>query len=179
MSKNVIVISTSPRKNGNSEMLADEFVRGAKEAGNNAEKISLYDKTIGFCKGCFSCKKTHKCIIRDDVESILQKMLAADVVVFATPIYYYEMCGQMKTLLDRCNPMYFSEYSFRDIYLLAPAADDDGGAIDGAVNGLKGWIACFPKTGLAGTVFAGGVNAVGEIKGHPSLKKAYEMGKAV
>lgn len=179
MSKRVLVISTSPRKNGNSERLADEFVRGVQESGNYVEKISLYDKAIGFCKGCLACQKTQRCVIHDDADTIAQKMLTADVIVFATPIYYYEMCGQMKTMLDRSNPLYSAEYAFRDIYLLASAAEEADSTMDGAVNGLQGWIACFKQARLAGTVFGGGVDAVGAIKGHPALKKSYEMGKRV
>lgn len=179
MNKNVLIISTSPRKNGNTEMLSEQFAKGAAEAGNRVEKISLYDKTIGFCKGCLACQKTGRCIIRDDADTIAQKMCTADIIVFATPIYYYEMCGQMKTMLDRANPLYASDHSFRDIYLLTAAADSDESASDGAINGLNGWIACFPKARLAGTVFAGGVNGIGEIKGHSALDKAYQMGKSV
>ena len=98
-------------------------------------------------------------------------MKTADVLVFATPVYYYEMSGQMKTMLDRANPLYDSDYQFRDVYLLAAAAEDEDTAVEGAVHGLSGWIACF--------VFGGGVGAVGEIAGNPALEKAYEMGKAV
>ncbi len=179
MSKTILVISASPRKNGNSETLADAFTKGAEESGNKAEKIVLYDKNIGFCKGCLACQKTKRCVIRDDADTIAQKMLTADVIVFATPIYYYEMCGQMKTMLDRANPLYTADYAFRDIYLLATAADEDKHAVDGAVKGVSGWISCFPKASLSGTVFAGGVDAVGTIKGHAALNKAYEMGKSV
>ena len=179
MSKMVLVLSTSPRKGGNSDALADAFVRGAQEAGNQVEKITLYDKTIGFCKGCLSCQHTQRCIIRDDADAITQKMLTADVIAFATPIYYYGMCGQMKTLLDRANPLFPAAYQFRDIYLLAAAAEADEHTVDGAVTGLQGWIDCFEKARLAGTVFAGGVTAVGEIQGHPALQRAYETGKTV
>ena len=179
MSKNVLVISTSPRKNGNSALLAEEFARGAQQAGNNVEKISLHDKTIGFCKGCLACQKTQRCVIHDDADIIAQKMLAADVIVFATPIYYYEMSGQMKTMLDRGNPLYSADYAFRDIYLLAAAAEDEADTMEGAIHGLQGWLACFEKARLAGTVFAGGVGGVGEINGHAALLNAYEMGKAV
>lgn len=179
MNKNILVISTSPRKGGNSETLADAFIRGAEETGNQVEKVCLYDKTIGFCKGCLACQKSHRCVIHDDADTIAQKMRKVDVLVFATPIYYYEMCGQMKTLLDRANPLYDSDYIFREIYLLAAAAEEGESAIDGALKGLFGWIACFPKAHLAGTVFGGGADAVGSIKGHPALKQAYEMGKAV
>ncbi len=179
MSKTVLVLSTSPRKGGNSDALADAFVRGAQKAGNQVEKITLYDKTIGFCKGCLSCQNTQRCIIRDDADAITQKMLTADVIAFATPIYYYGMCGQMKTLLDRANPLFPAAYQFRDIYLLAAAAEADEHTVDGAVTGLQGWIDCFEKARLAGTVFAGGVTAVGEIQGHPALQRAYETGKTV
>ena len=179
MSKKVLVISTSPRKGGNSDVLADEFVRGAREAGNSVEKITLIDKTIGFCRGCLACQSTQHCVIHDDADAIAQNMLTADVIVFATPIYYYAMCGQMKTMLDRSHPLFPADYAFRYIYLLAAAAEENEHTVDGAVTGLMGWIDCFEKARLAGTVFAGGVTSVGEIQGHPALKKAYEMGKNI
>nr|WP_325260040.1 flavodoxin family protein [uncultured Oscillibacter sp.] len=179
MSKSVLIISTSPRKGSNSDALAEEFARGVLEAGNQVEKIQLYGKAIGFCKGCLICRKTKRCVIRDDADTIAQKMLTVDVIVFATPIYYYEMCGQMKTMLDRTNPLYPADYAFRDIYLLAAAADKDKSAMDGAIKGLEGWIACFEKVRLAGTIFGGGADAVGAIQGNPALKEAYDMGRRV
>ena len=118
-------------------------------------------------------------MIHDDADVIVGKMLNADVLVFATPIYYYEMSGQMKTMLDRANPLFPADYAFRDVYFLSTAADDEERVDARAVNGLEGWIACFPKAHLAGTVFAGGVNGVGEINGHSALEKAYEMGKGI
>ncbi|MDO4576174.1 MAG: flavodoxin family protein [Planctomycetia bacterium] len=178
MPKKILVISTSPRKGGNSETLADAFLRGAQDAGNEVEKIVLYDKTIGFCRGCLVCQKTERCVIPDDADAIAQRIRGADVLAFATPIYYYEMCGQMKTLLDRCNPLYPSDYAFRDVYLLATAADTDEHAMDGAVKGLEGWIACFEKTRLAGVVRGLGVEGVGAIQEHPeTLHEAYVLGQ--
>lgn len=179
MHKNILILSTSPRKGGNSDTLADALIQGVREAGHTAKKITLHDKNIGFCKGCLTCVKTQRCVIRDDADVIVQKMRTADILVFATPIYYYGMCGQMKPLLDRANPLYSADYRFRDVYLLVAAAERDGHTVDGAVTGLQGWIDCFEKARLAGTVFAGGVTAVGEIQGHTALKQAYEMGKNV
>lgn len=179
MSKKVLVITTSLRADSNSDMLAEAFIEGVREAGHEAEKVSLKDKTIGFCKGCLACQKTGNCVLRDDAGGIVEKMLHADVLVFATPIYYYEMSGQMKTLLDRANPLYAADYAYRDVYLLATAADEDEHAIDGAKNGLEGFIACFEKARLAGCVFAGGVDAPGSAKGHSALEKAREMGRQV
>ena len=179
MSKKIVLISTSPRKNSNSEALAEAFARGAAESGNEVETISLRGKDIRFCQGCFACQKSGKCIIRDDMADIVEKMKLSDVIVFATPIYYYEMSGQMKTLLDRGNPLYSSDYLFRDVYLLSAAAEDEAFVPQRAQNGLEGWIACFEKARLAGTVFAGGVTKAGEIVGHPALAEAFAMGKAI
>lgn len=177
--KKVLVISTSLRGNSNSEALADEFVRGAQDSGNQAEKVSLQGKTISFCRGCFACLKNGRCGINDDANAIVEKMLYTDVLVFASPIYYYEVCGQMKTLLDRANPLYSLDYKFRDVYFLSAAAENADGVDSRAVSGLEGWIECFPKSHLAGKVFAGGVTDPGEIQNHPALQEAYEMGKNV
>ena len=179
MSKKILIVSTSPRKGGNSDALAEAFAHGAREAGHEVEKICLHDKTIGFCTGCLCCQKTQRCVIRDDADTIAQKMRTADVIVFATPIYYYEMCGQMKTMLDRSNPLYSAGYAFRDIYLLTAAAEEDDQVPARAESGLTGWIDCFEKARLAGTVFAGGVNGPGETAGHPALERARAMGRQV
>ena len=176
---NVLVISTSLRPTSNSDALAREFARGAAVAGHSVEVVSLRGKKIEFCRGCFACQKTQKCVIKDDAPDIVAKMHNADVIAFATPIYYYEMCGQMKTLLDRANPLYPSNYKFRNVYLLTTAAEDEPQVPQRAVSGLTGWIDCFERARLAGTVFAGGVNDMGEIEGHKALSEAYELGKTV
>jgi len=165
--KKVIVISTSLRHGSNSDMLADQFVAGAKAAGNNVEKISLVGKNIQFCKGCMGCQK------------LGAKVLDADVVCWATPIYYYEMSGQMKTLIDRMNAMYELDYHFRDVYLLTTAAEDEEETPKRAETGLTGWIDCYPKSRLAGTLFCGGVNDAREIEGNPKLQEAFELGKSI
>lgn len=178
MKKRVLALSTSPRCGGNSERLADAFLAGAAQAGHETEKICLYDKDIRFCRGCLACQKTKRCVIRDDVEDTLEKMRRADVIVFATPIYFYEMSGQMKTLLDRTNPLFPAEYAFRDIYLLATAADGDESAMDGVVKGLEGWISCFERAKLSGVVRGVGVDGLDAIQAHPALlEKAAQMGR--
>ena len=177
--KKVIVISTSLRTGSNSDMLADQFVEGAKVAGNDVEKIMLVGKNIQFCKGCMACQKLGRCAINDDVNAIMAKVLKADVVCWATPIYYYEMSGQMKTLIDRMNAMYELDYQFRDVYLLTTAADDDPQTPKRAETGLTGWIACFPKSRLVGTLFCGDVNDARAIEGNPKLQEAFELGKSV
>ncbi len=177
--KKILVISSSLRAQSNSQALAESFAKGAADAGHEVETVSLRGKDIKFCQGCLSCVKTGQCPIKDDAPEIVKKMHDADVIVFATPIYYYEMCGQMKTLLDRANPLYDSDYRFTDIYMLSSAAEDEPQVLERALSGLGGWIACFERAHLAGSVFAGGVTAPGEIAGHPALQTAYEMGKSI
>lgn len=178
MNKKILVISTSLRKNGNSELLANEFYKGATDAGHDVEQISLIDKTINFCKGCLACQKSKECVIKDDAIAIEKKVLESDVLVFATPIYFYEMSGQMKTLLDRLNPLFTKEYKFKDIYFLASAAEEEDTAMDYAIQGLKGWIECFESSALKGVVKAIGVTDIGDMKEHSNyLLEAYQLGK--
>ena len=177
--KKVVVISTSLRLGSNSDLLADKFAEGAKAVGNDVVKFSLFGKNIQFCKGCLACQKLGRCVIKDDVNDIMSKVLNADVVVWATPIYYYEMSGQMKTLIDRMNAMYEQDYQFRDVYLLTTAAEDEAETPKRAEMGLAGWIDCYPKSRLAGTLFCGGVNKAREIEGNTKLQEAYELGKTI
>ena len=177
--KRVLIVSASPRKNSNSEALALAFAEGAKSAGHEAELISLRGKTVNFCRGCFVCQETQRCVIHDDADQICQKALLADVLVFATPIYYYEMSGQLKTLLDRLNPLFPSDYAFKDVYMLTAAAEDEDYVPARAVSGLEGWVECFERAHLAGTVFMGGVTEAGENPDHPALVQARKMGEAI
>lgn len=179
MKKNVLAVCSSPRKGGNCETLMDAFLNCAREAGHNAEKMCLYDKNIGFCRGCLVCQKTQRCVIHDDADWIARRMKEADVLVFATPIYYYEMSGQMKTMLDRANPLFPSDYHFRDVYLIATAAETEHSAMDRAQSGLEGWIECFEKARLAGTVFGGGAETLDAMQNSPALQLAREMGRKI
>ena len=177
--KKLTIISTSLRPGSNSQMLAEQFAEGAKAAGNQVKFISLRGKEIKFCVGCLACQKLGACVIKDDVPAIMESVLNADVVCWATPIYYYEMSGQMKTLIDRMNAMYPKDYSFRDVYLLTTATENEEGTPKRAETGLTGWIDCFPKSRLAGTLFCGGVSMPRDIEGNGKLQEAYELGKQV
>lgn len=178
--KKVLIITTSLRNGSNSACLAEEFERGAKNAGNETERISLAGKKIGFCTGCLSCQKTQKCVINDDARVIAQKVKDADVLVFATPVYYYGMSGQMKTLLDRLNPLFPSDYRFREVYLIATAADADERAVDGTQTGIEGWISCFEKAKLCGVARGVGLTDAGEaLTDAFAREKAFEMGRNV
>ena len=176
----VLVITTSLRANSNSDILAERLIAGAKDAGHHVEQISLKGKTIGFCKGCLACQKTQECVIKDDAVAIVQRVMHSDTLVFVTPIYYYEMCGQMKTLLDRLNPLYPTDYKFRNVYMLSVAAEDEDFVPEKAVSGLQGWIDCFEKAAMAGSLFCGGINDAGEAAGKTEARQeAYEFGKTL
>ena len=159
--------------------MAEQFASGAEAAGHQVELITLRGKEIKFCVGCLSCQTTGACIFKDDVPAIMESVLKADVVCWATPIYYYEMSGQMKTLIDRMNAMFALDYKFRDIYMLTTAAEEEQETPARAVEGLRGWIACFPKSRLAGTLFCGGVDGARAIEGNSRLQEAYEMGRGI
>ena len=179
MSK-VLVITTSLRARSNSDRLADEMIRGAKDAGHEVEQISLKGKDIKFCIGCLACQKTQKCVLKDDAVEIAEKVKEAETLVFATPIYYYEMSGQMKTLLDRLNPLYPSDYKFRKVYMLSVATEDEDFVPEKAVSGLQGWVDCFEKAEFAGALFCGGISDPGEATGRSEeLDEAYQFGKSL
>ena len=177
MSK-VLVITTSLRAKSNSDRLAEELIRGAKDAGHEVEQISLKGKEIRFCIGCLSCQNTQNCVQKDDAVRIAEKVKEAETLVFVTPIYYYEMSGQMKTLLDRMNPLYPSDYKFRKVYMLSVAAEDEDYVPEKAVSGLQGWVDCFEKAELAETLFCGGISDPNEATGRSvELDEAYQFGK--
>ena len=176
MGKRVLVICSSPRRNGNSEILADEFIRGAAEAGHQTEKIRLAEQHIGYCRACYYCETNKACVQQDGVNELLAKLQQADTVVFATPIYFFEMSGQLKVFLDRTMPLYFLSYHFRDVYLLASAAEDVDSAMDGAVKGIEGWIDCYEGSRLAGVVRGHGADRPGTVRATGAAEEAYRLG---
>ncbi len=179
MSKKVLVLSGSFRKHGNSDLLCDEFIRGAKEAGHQVEKIYVNDQKINYCRGCGVCNTTHRCVQKDDMAAVLDKMVNADVIVMATPVYFYTMNGQMKTLIDRTVPRY-EEISGKDFYFIVAAADGSHANMEKTLEGFRGFTEdCLPGTKEKGVIYGTGAWNAGDIKGMPAMKKAYEMGKNV
>ena len=124
--KRVLVLSASPRKNGNSDLLCHRFIEGAQEAGHEAELIWLYDRNIEFCRACYACFRTGKCVLKDDMAEILEKMQAADVLVIATPTYFLTMNGKLKTAIDRFLPKW-QQLGGHDVYLIITGHDERSG----------------------------------------------------
>jgi Multimeric flavodoxin WrbA len=178
MGKKVLILSSSPRKGGNSDLLCDQFLRGAQEADNQTEKIFLRDKDVGYCTGCESCYISHKCVQKDYMADILEKMIAADVIVMATPVYFYTMDAQMKTLIDRTVPRY-EEITGKEFYFIVTAADNSKKSMERTLDGFRGFTLCLDDAKEKGVVYGVGAWHKGDINGSEAMQQAYEMGKLV
>lgn len=180
MSKKVLIISSSPRKGGNSDTLCDKFAQGAKETGNIVEKIFLKDKKINYCTGCGFCNTNDYggCSQKDDMPEILEKIINSDVIVLATPVYFYTMCGQMKTFIDRFCSRY-THIEGKDFYYIMTAADGNPHAMDRVLVEFDGLMACLPNPHVKGQLIATGVWQKGDVEQTDYPNQALEMGKNV
>jgi multimeric flavodoxin WrbA len=179
MSKKVLVLSSSPRRGGNSDLLADQFISGAQEAGHQTEKIILKDKKINYCTGCGTCQNEKKpCPQKDDMAGILEKMIDVDVIAFATPVYFYTMCAQLKTFIDRCCSRY-TEITGKEFHFIITAADKNEKATKRTLEEFRGFMSCLKGAKEKTTISGVGAWSIGDIKGKPVMKKAFESGRRV
>lgn len=179
--KNILIISGSPRKNGNSEILCNEFAKGAKESGNNVEMIRLAEKNIDFARTCETCCKNEVCSCnqKDDVAGIIQKMIDADVIVLSTPTYFYGMSAQLKALIDRTAERY-REIKDKEFYYIVAGADTRKSALEMVVEQLRGFTTwCLDNPMEKGIIMATGVWRVGDVNGTKFVEEAYNLGKNV
>lgn len=169
MRKKVLILSGSPRKGGNSDLLCDEFLRGAAQAGNEAEKIRVAEKKIGFCSACYYCRQSGGiCAKKDDMAQILQKMIDADVIVLSSPVYFYSVNAQMKTLIDRTLARW-REIKDKDFYYIVTCADADREAQERTIECFRGFAACVNGAAEKGLICGTNVYRSGEIRGIPRL----------
>ena len=174
--KKILVLSSSPRREGNSDTLSNEFVRGAIEAGNKVDKIFLKDKNIGYCNGCSVCSLHGKpCPQKDDMPEILGKMIEADVIVMATPVYFYTMSAQMKTLIDRCCGRY-TEMNNKEFYFIVAAAEDNQKNMERTIDTFQGFLDCLEGATIKGVLHGLGVWHPGEVDNKPVMQDAHRMG---
>lgn len=178
MRKKVLILSGSPRKNGNSDLLCDEFAKGAKEAGHDVEKIRVAEKKVSYCRGCYVCKESGKCIIKDDMADILQKMIDAEVIVLASPVYFYSIDAQLKTVIDRTVARWL-EVRDKEFYYIVTAADAEQEAADTTIACFRGYADCVEGAKEMGVIYGMGAYEKGEIIGSAAMKQAYDMGKRV
>jgi multimeric flavodoxin WrbA len=152
---------------------------GSKEAGNQVEKIFLRDKKINYCLACDTCKRNGgDCEQEDNMAEVLDKMIAADVIVMATPVYFYTMNGQMKTLIDRTYSRY-TEIKDKDIYFIVTAAVSKKQALERTIEGFRGFTFCLNGAKERGIIYGTGAWNIDDIKDTEAMTESYEMGKRV
>ena len=178
MSKKVLIISSSPRKGGNSDILCDAFVEGAREAGHEVEKVRIADLKIGYCTGCYACQKTGKCAIKDDAQGVIDKMMAADVIVLASPVYFYSISAQLKALFDRTVVVY-PNLANKKFYFILTMADTNRKMFDGVLAAMRGFLTCCEGSKECGMVCASGVYEKGTVKDTKFMSAARKLGMKV
>ena len=179
MSKKVLILSGSPRKGGNSDVLCDEFARGAKESGNKVEKIRVAEKKIGYCRGCYYCSDHGgECAIKDDMAEVLQKMIDADVIVLASPVYFYSIDAQLKAVIDRTVARW-TEVENKEFYYIVTCADEEKESAETTLACFRGYADCVNGAREKGVIYGTGACQKGEILGSPAMKEAYNAGKNV
>ncbi len=177
MNKKVLVIAGSPRKGGNSDLLCEEVIRGAQASGNTAEKVYLQDLRIGPCRACYSCRGNGVCVQKDDEAELLEKMISADVIVLATPVYFYSMDSQMKAMIDRTLPRYTEIRSKEFIFIATAAAGEP--AIERTIEALRGFTDCLPGARVRSVIYGAGVYQKGEVTGTKAAKEAFLAGQSI
>ncbi len=175
---NVLILNSSPRKDGNSEVLCRQFAKGASEAGHTVTKIDLRSKKISPCRACYACMSEHKCAIQDDMAEIFRAMTEADVIVLSSPVYFYSVSAQMKTLIDRCLVNH-KILAGKQFYYIVTAADPQHDAADGTLAAFRGFVRCLPDGEEKGIIYGTGTWDKGDVYRHPSYELAYSMGKQI
>lgn len=177
--KKVLILSGSPRKGGNSDLLCDEFMRGALDAGNEVEKIRIAEKKIGYCSACYYCQKSGGvCAKKDDMAEVLQKMIDADVIVLSSPVYFYSIDAQLKAVIDRTVARW-TEVKDKEFYYIVTCADEERESQERTIECFRGYADCVAGAVEKGIIYGTGVYKPGEIKDSPAFKEAYMMGLTV
>lgn len=179
MSKKVLILSGSPRKGGNSDLLCDEFAKGAIEAGNIVEKVRVAEKKIGNCFACYYCANHGgECVQKDDMADIIQKMIDADVLVLASPVYFYSIDAQLKAVIDRTVARWL-DVKDKEFYYIATCADEDKASLETTFACFRGYADCVEGAVEKGVIYGTSAYEKGEIISTPAFKEAYEMGLSV
>ncbi|MCK4361704.1 MAG: flavodoxin family protein [Dehalococcoidia bacterium] len=183
----VLGIMGSPRIKGNTDLLLDEALKGAQSQGAEVEKITVDKLKISPCREYYGCLRDGNCIIRDDMDGIYPKLLNADGVIVASPMFFYGLTSQLKALIDRCQALWARKYilkqnppgSGRKGAFIAVGATKGRKLFDGSILTVKYF---FQAIGIEYTeeLLVRGVDKKGEIREHPTaLKDAFELGKSL
>ena len=175
--KSVLIISSSPRRGGNSETLCEQFRKGAEEAGHRVEMLNINDYKIGYFDKP-EYVRGEEDATDDDAMAIINKMKNADVLVLASPVYFYSMTAQMKTLIDRTYN-HEKDLGEKEFYYIVTSTDREPEALEGTIEGFRGFARCLYKSVERGIVHGNGARERGAILNHPAMQEAYELGKGV
>lgn len=176
MSKKVLILSGSPRKGGNSDILCDEFARGAQEAGCEVEKIRVAAKKVAPCSACYYCRDhAGECVFKDDMAGIIQKVIDADVLVLASPVYFYSIDAQLKAVIDRTVARWL-EVKNKEFYYIVTMADEARQSADTTIACFRGYADCVAGAVEKGIIVGGGVYEPGTVKDTSAMEQAYRMG---
>lgn len=178
MRKQVLILSGSPRKGGNSDLLCDAFMKGAQEAGHQIEKVRVFEKKICGCCACYGCEDTGICVIKDDMAELLQKMIDADCLVLASPVYFYSIAAQLKAVIDRTFARW-QEVRDKELYYILTAGDTDRANVEKALTCFRGYADCIEGGKEMGVLCGTGLHGKGEVATREIMQEAYEMGLRV
>lgn len=175
--KSVLILSSSPRRGGNSEQLCLQFKKGAEEAGNTVEMLNINDYDIRYFDQR-EYDREQSASETDDAAAIIAKMKAADVIVLSSPVYFYNITGQMKALIDRT---YGHEKDLKDkeFVYISTSTDRSEDGTDGVFNAFHGFAICLYGSVERGIIRGNGARNRGDIDSHPAMQRAYEMGKVI
>lgn len=179
MSKKVLILEGSPRIHGNSDLLCDELMKGAVEAGHEVEKIRVASEKIAPCSACYYCRSHNgECVFKDDMAEVMQKMIDADVIVLASPVYFYSISAQLKAVIDRTVARW-TEVENKQLYYILTMAEEDPAMSEYAIASLHGYAECVEGAQEKGTLVAYGVYEAGEVRNTSFMNEAYEMGRNI
>ncbi len=177
--KKVLILAGSPRKDGNSDLLCKEFMRGAVESGNEVTMLRVADKKVAPCRACYYCAEHGgECIYKDDMAGLLQAIIDAEIIVLASPVYFYSLSAQLKAVIDRTVARW-TEIKDKEFYYIATCADEENASVETTFACFKGFADCVEGAKEMGKIYGVGAYKVGEILDTPAMREAYEMGKSV
>jgi multimeric flavodoxin WrbA len=184
----VLGLFGSPRRGGNTDLLLEEALKGAQSAGAEVEGLHLTDFTITPCKECHGCEETGDCVILDDMHKIYPKLLVADIIILASPIFFYGVTAWAKALIDRCQALWSRKYVLKDEslgkkgkrrkgFLISVGATKGKKVFDGAILTAKYFFDVL-NAEYAGELVFRGIDAKGDILKHPeAIQQAFEAGR--
>lgn len=175
--KTVLILSSSPRRGGNSEQLCLQFRKGAEEAGHSVEMLNINDYDIRYFDQPEYDRRA-SAAAADDAAAIIARMKAADVIVLSSPVYFNNMTGQLKALIDRVYG-HEKDLAGKEFYYIATSTDSSDEGVGAVFDAFHGFAVCLYGSVERGAIKGNGARNRGDIDSHPAMRQAYEMGKAI